>query len=76
MANQHDYINYNDPDVVMTRIPKKSSDFTEKEYRFKIKADAKNHEAINKFFKDVLIIPVNDLLILDYEYYIWEKEKG
>ena len=73
MPSSHDYINYiNIDDLKSTKI-RPLTDFTDKEYRFKIKADAKNHDKLNKYFKEILNL-IKERTILNAEYYTWEKE--
>jgi len=74
MANQHDYINYNNIDLLASHKRKKSSDFIEKEYRFKIKADIKNHIKMNAYFREIEKL-IKNMQVLNVEYYKWEKEK-
>ena len=73
MANQHDYINYNNIDLLASHKRKKSSDFIEKEYRFKIKADAANHIKVDAYFEEILEL-IKNMQVLNVEYYKWEKE--
>ena len=67
LPNSHDYINVDDSKKFKIRS---LSDFTDKEYRFKIKADNKNHDKLNQYF----LALIKEKTILNVEYYTWEKE--
>ena len=73
MAQQHDYINYNDIDMLASH-KKKYPEFTTKEYRFNIRATKENHKIIDKFFREMMP-QIMHHEILNIDYYKWEKEE-
>jgi len=75
MANQHDYINYNDMDLLASH-KKKQLEFVTKEYRFNIKATKENHKKLDEFFKNATKEIMDLFEILNIDYYKWEKEGG